>query len=118
MVDILICESIRGKNGSLEDERGSKVLYYSSLANSLNALNKEESNNLTFDSFCEHFNHLHEYTADTIENLAEFLSHVISENHLVFPWSKVAPNAASKQEVARSVNPSILFWRDLIHRLC
>lgn len=85
-LDILVSETIRPKSCSLEDEAISKVILYSSLANTLHALNREESADLLFDAVKEHLTYLHTYTRDTIENLTEFLSHVISETHVIFPW--------------------------------
>ncbi|KAL4441346.1 hypothetical protein ABPG74_013641 [Tetrahymena malaccensis] len=116
-VDLLFVESVRSKNGTLEDQIASRVLYFSSLSNTLHSLKKDESADIIYDAFSEFYRNLSEYTADSVENLAEFISHVLSETHLSFPWERITL-AVSKQEIGSSVNPQVLLWRDIIYKLC
>lgn len=58
---------------------------------------------IIIDGFNEIYRHLNEYCSDSVENLAEFMSHIMSETHLNFPWNRVS-SFSFKKDFANSVN--------------
>lgn len=110
LIDLLVSKSVFASD---------KVLVNSSLANTLLASKREISNITIASVYAEYSERIGELAADTIEAFAEFLSHVISENHLEFAWESVeASLAKNKSNETVETSPLNVLWQDVVFRLC